>query len=418
MLDWIRGDLSASARVFTAVLPAALMLAYFVIGFVVFSAVALIRGVPRDADMETRGASALIGLYLRNFFIWVTAPLWRGVLRSGIPATAITTLAALFGLGAGVAVAAGRFALGGWLFLFSGILDALDGRIARIRMQATPAGAAIDSVLDRYTDMVMLLGLAWYYRSTWVLLPVLAAILGTSIVPYVRAKSEALKHPVRDGLMQRPERILTLGAAVALSPVFEAVIFPTDAHPLHWLAVIGIIFLAISSNATALGRFIGLVRSLGGMPSRLFVKAGPSMVAAAVATLADYGVVTALIIWGALTLPLATAAGCVAGAILNFWLNRVWTFGSRQAAVPQLERYALVSFVSLLLNAGAVALLSLHWQSHHAWIWWPARAAVFVLWNLPLQRDYVFAAPAAPAPGVVPLLARPGGDGPASRGLA
>jgi hypothetical protein len=86
--------------------------------------------------------------------------------------------------------------------------------------------------------------------------------VGSSVVPYVRAKSEALGFPVRDGLMQRTERIMYLGSTVALAPIFEAIAFPHDRHPTHWLAVAGIVFVCLTSNATAIGRFVKLIRTM------------------------------------------------------------------------------------------------------------------------------------------------------------
>jgi hypothetical protein len=101
-----------------------------------------------------------------------------------------------------------------------------------------------------------------YYRDSWVVFPVFLALVGTSVVPYVRAKSEALGFPVRDGLMQRTERIMYLGATVALAPIFEALAFPRDPHPTHWLAVAGIVFLALTSNATGISGFVRLIRAM------------------------------------------------------------------------------------------------------------------------------------------------------------
>jgi phosphatidylglycerophosphate synthase len=243
-------------------LPAILVGLYFVGGFALFTLRSLMRGVPRDPEMEARGDSMLVGSYLRNFFVWVVRPLWLLVLGSGLSANALTTIAAAIGLASGVAVGLGSFALGGWLLLFSGILDALDGRLARARGQVTPAGSALDSVLDRYVDGAILAGLAWYFRETWVLLPTLAAITGTSLVSYVRAKADSLGVTMRDGLMQRPERILYLGGTIAFSPMVEAVLAPTGAPPAHRLAIFGIIFLAITSNLTALGRLLRLLAAL------------------------------------------------------------------------------------------------------------------------------------------------------------
>ena len=279
----------------SSVLPAALVALYFLGGLLAFSLRCLARGMPRDGEMESRGRSVLVGTYLRHYIVWVTRPLWLLVLASGVSANVVTGLAALLGMGSGVAVAFGYFALGGWLFLFSGILDIMDGRLARARGQVSPVGIAFDSILDRYTDAAVLLGLAWYFRTTWVLLPVLAAILGTSLVPYVRAKAESLGVALKDGLMQRAERILYLGAAVALSPLCEAMLPTPHAGPAQRLAAVGVIFLGITSNLTALGRLWRLVaelraRSIPTIPSiRTETAAGRPAAAAAAARAASRG---------------------------------------------------------------------------------------------------------------------------------
>ena len=259
---WILGDLSPRARVLTALLPALLVLGYFVLGYVAYNVRTLFWGVPSQYQKEMRGRTALLGYHLRFYFYWVINPLWRLLLATGISANAVTGIAAGIGAVAAMAAAMGRFALAGWLFIFSGILDAMDGRLARARQEVSPAGAAIDSILDRYTDSLMLVGLGVYYRESWVVIPVFLALVGTSVVPYVRAKSEALGFPVQDGLMQRTERIVYLGGTVALAPIFEAIFFPQNRHPTHWVAVVGIVFLCITSNATGVSRFVRLVRAM------------------------------------------------------------------------------------------------------------------------------------------------------------
>ncbi len=248
-------------------IPAVLITAYFVVGMIAFAIRGALLGVLRDREMETRGSSVLVGAYLRHYFAWVIGPLWRLVTASGLSANTVTALAALLGAAAGIAVAFGHFALGGWLFLFSGIFDVMDGRLARARGQVSPAGAAIDSVLDRYVDAAMLMGLCWYFRGSWILAAALAALLGTSLVPYVRAKAESLGLAMRDGLMQRTERMLYLGAAVTLSPLCEALLAPGAARPTHRLAAAGVVFLAISTNITAFARFRSLVTALVRKPS-------------------------------------------------------------------------------------------------------------------------------------------------------
>ena len=102
--------------------------------------------------------SMLLGLSV----LWGGSFFFVGIALQELPLFTIVVLR--------VALAAGRFALGGWLYLFAGILDVLDGRIARARGLASKKGAALDSVLDRYSDSAVLVGLSWYYRDSWVLL--------------------------------------------------------------------------------------------------------------------------------------------------------------------------------------------------------------------------------------------------------
>ncbi|WP_263437364.1 GtrA family protein [Stigmatella hybrida] len=369
--------------------------AYFIGGLLVFSIRCLFKGVPQDEETLKRGSTVLVGMFLRHYFFWIIQPLWAVVYRSGLPANALSMLSGLLGVSSGVAVAAGRFALGGWLFLAAGILDVMDGRIARLRKEANPAGAALDSVLDRYVDSAMLMGLAWYYRDTWVLLPVLMALLGTSLVPYVRARGEGLGINIRGGAMQRLERVLFLGAGVALSPIFEAIWFPEQKHPIHWLAVIGMVFVAVMSNVTALSRFRTLVNALAPPPATPKKRSGLSLfgfnaAAGAIATAVDFGAVLGMVEGLKFSPVAATALGCVLGGVVNYTLNRLITFRSRGAVAPQVARYTLVSATSAMLNAGGVALLTLHPQLAYTLGWWLARGAVYFAWNLPLQRDYVF----------------------------
>lgn len=394
LVAWLVGDLSPSARIWTALGPALLACGYFIVGLLLFCVRCAFKGIPRDEETLKRGATVLVGFFLRHYFFWVTQPLWKLILRSGLPANALSLLSAMLGVSSGIAVAAGRFALGGWLFLASGILDVMDGRIARTRQQANPAGAALDSVLDRYVDSAMLMGLAWYYRGNWVLLPVLVAFLGTSLVPYVRARGEGLGVNIRGGAMQRLERVLFMGVGVALSPILEAAFFPEEKHPMHWLAVVGLCIVAVLSNATALSRFRALLTALAPKPkegkrSQLSL-IGFNTAAGVIATAVDFVVVVVLVERMKFSPALGTALGCGVGGVVNYTLNRVITFRSRGAMVPQLARYALVSATSALLNSGGVWLFTLHPELNYKVGWWLVRAVVYFAWNLPLQRDYVF----------------------------
>ncbi|MEZ0314034.1 MAG: GtrA family protein [Myxococcota bacterium] len=397
LLNIIQGHLSPSQRVWTALAPTILFFAYFAIGLVLYTVRYFVKGAYSDKEMESRPTTFLTGMWLRLYFAWVMRPLWSAALRSGLPPNAITTLSMLLSTGSGVALAAGRFALGGWLYIFSGILDVVDGRLARTTGKATASGAALDSILDRYADAAVLVGLAWFYRDSWVLMVSLIALVGSSLVPYIRAKAEASGVGMKDiGFMQRAERVIYLGGSVALSPVLEVYFHPNDPRPMHWLAVGGICLLAVSTQITALQRFKFLLAALSENVRRNsgWLRTGRgsalrNIFAAVVATAVDFTSVL-LFVYAKLPPPLATACGCVVGAVVNFTINRVWTFASHDLTLPQARRYTFVSFTSALLNSGGVAVILLLPDVDYRIAWVIVRGAVFALWNFPLQRDYVF----------------------------
>ena len=396
--NWLVGDLSPTERVWTALWPGFVLVAYFLVGLLIYATRSLRRGAHRDAEVENRGSSVFLGMWVRLYFVWVMQPLWKLVRKTGIPANAVTTLSFLLAMGAGIALSQGRFALGGWLYIFSGILDFIDGRVARETGSAGPRGEALDSILDRFADSAILVGLAWFYRDRWVLLPTLFALAGSHIVPYVRARGEALGISVKVGVMQRAERIAYLGGMVAVSPVLEATFRPEETRPIHLLAVAGLVLMAISTNLTGLQRLFFLLNALDSEKDEERTRSIPgllsrSLVAAVVATAADYALFATMVAYLSLNPSASTALGCVLGAIINFSINRVWTFRSKGPRLLQASRYSFVSLSSALLNAGGVGVLLMLPTMDHRIAWALVRAAVFLAWNFPLHRDYVFVEP-------------------------
>jgi phosphatidylglycerophosphate synthase/putative flippase GtrA len=287
-------------------------------------------------------------------------------------------------------------ALGGWLFLIAAICDFLDGRIARESKTAGPSGAALDSVIDRYVDGVFFIGLAWFYRDSWLLILVLLALLGAMLVPYVRARGEALGVPFPNvGLAQRPERVAILGMSVALSPIIEAVVVPEDPRPVHRLAIFGVAVVAVAAHFTALQRLVHARRALDRRRQRVWWLRRHSLArgitAAFLATAFDLAIVVLLASGLGIWVPAATFAGCVVGGVTSFLTNRVWTFGSHDPPVMQGARYVLVSGSSALINSSLIAVVLLLPAVPYLVAWVLVRAMVFVSWNYPLHRDYVFA---------------------------
>jgi hypothetical protein len=94
---------------------------------------------------------------------------------------------------------------------------------------------------------------------------VMLALLGAFLVPYVRAKGEALRVNVTSGLMARPERVVILGVTIAISPVVE-LFSHFVAGPPHPLAAVGVVLVAVAGNITAITRFRALVQGVNGTP--------------------------------------------------------------------------------------------------------------------------------------------------------
>src|SRR5215467_2616873 len=145
----------------------------------------------------------------------------------------------------GSMLAAGAFAadqrrLGALCLALAGVLDILDGALARVSGQVSPFGAFLDSVLDRYSDLLVLAGLVFLFARLGrmeVVVAALLALLGTVMVSYTRARAESIDIECRVGFMERGERMLVLILGAFLDLLIPAI----------WVVALG-------ANATAVHR--------------------------------------------------------------------------------------------------------------------------------------------------------------------
>jgi CDP-diacylglycerol--glycerol-3-phosphate 3-phosphatidyltransferase len=137
----------------------------------------------------------------------------RGLALSRIHPNVLTFIGLLINVGAAVLLAFGQFRWAGAVIIGAGIFDMVDGRVARETNQVTRFGGCFDSVLDRYSDLGLLMGLLVYYasinRNFYV---VLTAIVMTAsvMISYTRARAENTIPMCKVGFMERPERIVLL----------------------------------------------------------------------------------------------------------------------------------------------------------------------------------------------------------------
>lgn len=143
--------------------------------------------------------------------------------RVGVTPNAVTTIGFVINIVATVVFVYGTnsargdlryVAWGGFTILLAGLFDMIDGRLARVSKQESRFGALFDSVLDRYSELVMFLGICYYLVAQQYFLSSLfafIAMIGSIMVSYVRARAEGLGVECKGGLMQRPERVLLVG---------------------------------------------------------------------------------------------------------------------------------------------------------------------------------------------------------------
>lgn len=116
---------------------------------------------------------------------------------------------------------------GGFLILFGGFFDMLDGIVARTNGKRTAFGAFLDSTLDRYADSFLFIGVAWYFferhHRAGMLLAV-GSLVGALLISYVRARAEGLGIDCRVGLMERPERVALLAIGCITGWLFPVII--------------------------------------------------------------------------------------------------------------------------------------------------------------------------------------------------
>ncbi|HSG42130.1 MAG TPA: CDP-alcohol phosphatidyltransferase family protein [Anaerolineales bacterium] len=178
--------------------------------------------------------------YLRLWFKWVLDPLGRFLLSLGLTPNMVTALGLIGNIVGAYYLARSELLIGGILVAVMTPVDALDGTMARLRGDASDWGAFVDSVSDRYSELIIYGGLLYHYLSlgdTTGGMLVFAAAAGSVLVSYVRARAQGLGYDAKVGLLTRAERYLVLAPALVFSQLY-----------------LGLGVLAVFANFTALQR--------------------------------------------------------------------------------------------------------------------------------------------------------------------
>jgi len=222
---------------------------------------------------------------LQQMIYSIINPFVRGLIKIGLTPNAVTVIGFLLNVGVAIIFILGaeegnrgdlRYV--GWagaLILFAGLFDMLDGQVARLGNMSSTFGALFDSVLDRYSELVMFLGICYYLVSHHYFLSSLfafIALIGSMMVSYTRARSEGLGIENKGGLMQRPERVVLTGVSALLCGIasyfiggdYKYFVSGISFHVFETMTIftLPLTVMAVLTNITALKRLFAAKKYL------------------------------------------------------------------------------------------------------------------------------------------------------------
>lgn len=215
----------------------------------------------------------------------VIDPLVKALIRIGLTPNAVTLIGLLLNIGVAIIFISGAehsnrgdLSYVGWagaLTLFAGLFDMLDGQVARIGKMSSTFGALFDSVLDRYSEMILFLGICYYLIAHHYFLSSLfafIALIGSMMVSYTRARAEGLGVECKGGLMQRPERVILISLSAIICGITYSFIggdyklfvpgIPFHIFETMTVFTLPIAVMAVMTNITAVGRLLDAKRAL------------------------------------------------------------------------------------------------------------------------------------------------------------
>jgi CDP-diacylglycerol---glycerol-3-phosphate 3-phosphatidyltransferase len=248
--------------------PPLLLLALLCVTFVIYCGLCAIGKTPNVGRVKH---NQVFGEFMARYLVWVIQPVERLLVGRVSPNT-ITAISLVMCAACGVMAGLGQLGAAVWLYTFAGILDIIDGRLARLQNKQTESGALFDSVSDRWGELFIFTGYAWYMRDNIWLFAVMGAMGSSMMVSYTRARAEGLKVEMSGGMMQRAERIFVVVCGTLLAAWYT--LSPDPQTATHGTAILGctMLLVALTSTATAVNRWIQAYRVLAKRDAEKFAK--------------------------------------------------------------------------------------------------------------------------------------------------
>lgn len=218
---------------------------------------------PNHPEAQKRFHSKFLSGHLKDWWYWTIDPIARFFVRIRVTPNVLTLIGFLLSGAAAAFFGAGLFGFAGWAMVLGGTFDLFDGQVARRTGRVSKSGAFFDSVMDRFSEGLVFLGLVYYFRDSWVLFFLIPGLVGSMLVSYTRARGQSVGVDANKGSMQRPERVVYLGCA----SIFQ----PLTTWLLDWwgwsvtapvLVVAAIVLIGVMTNFTAIYRMIYVMNVL------------------------------------------------------------------------------------------------------------------------------------------------------------
>lgn len=189
--------------------------------------------------------------------------------RINVTPNLITILGLLFAVASAILFHFTHLIIGGILVCVAGIFDSIDGCLARLKDQETKFGAFLDSILDRYSEFFLYLGLWSYLRHTHTVLAllfeiiVLLTIVGSFMTSYTKTRAEGLNINCKIVFLHRPERFAFLGLATIITGVLNPMTATISYYLLNDILLkCVLLFLAVGTNYSSIQRFLQVRKTI------------------------------------------------------------------------------------------------------------------------------------------------------------
>ena len=199
-------------------------------------------------------SSKLLSGGIKSWWVFLMSPIEDFLIERAFLPNVLTITTLLVSALAGWFFHLGMVFIAGVLLLAGSTFDIFDGRVARAQGLNSPKGAFFDSCVDRYSEVLIYLGLLSFFRDTFFIYIIFLTVSCSMMVSYTKARAEGLGIDCEVGIMQRTERVVYLGVLSAFNFLGNAITFLMGFGGRDYLLKISVIILFLFSLYTSIQR--------------------------------------------------------------------------------------------------------------------------------------------------------------------